>query len=501
MTFAVRRPDGERRIVYEQAAARFDALGVTFAVDGITQDITDRAEAEQRIRQLARYDMLTGLPNRWFFAETVTPAMQRARRLGTQCALLHVDMDRFKSVNDALGRAGGDAVLRIIAERIAGVVRVSDLASAGTAGADGFVARFGANAFTVMLLDVGADPDVARVAQRLLDAIEVPLQIDGRELVLSASVGIAMFPRDGEGEVELSRSAEQALYAAKSCGRKQYRFFDEAMHAAASAQLARESELRQAIAQGQLCLHYQPKVNASDGRIVGAEALVRWIHPQRGLIPPGDFIPLAEQSGLIMPLTRWVLDAACADQRRRLDAGLATVPIAVNLAASNFAHDRLLDDLEALLSGYGLGTGWLTLEVTESMLMADIEQAVQRLEALHRRGFTLSLDDFGTGYSSLNYLKRFPIDELKIDRSFIADVASGGRDGALAASIIALAKGLGLSVVAEGVENESQRRFLLAHGCATHQGYHFSRPVPTQAFDGLLASGWIDFGLPARPVA
>ena len=489
LSFAITRFDGTQRTVFEQASAVLDNTGQPIAIEGITQDITDRVEAERRIRHLAHYDGLTGLPNRQFFDELAGPTLERSRRLGTACALLHVDIDRFKSVNDAYGHAEGDAVLLALTERLQASIRACDLAMVGGAASDSVVARVGANAFTLLLVDVGNDAQAALVAERLLQAVAAPIALRGRKLVLTTSIGIAMYPRDAGDAKGLARCAEQAAYAAKAAGRARHSFFDEAMNLLASDRLARESDLRHAIAEGQLRLQYQPKVDASSGTILGAEALVRWLHPERGLVPPGLFIPLAEESGLILPLTDWVLETACADQRARLDAGLRAVPISVNLAAPSFVYDGLLTQLDELLARHRLDASCLTFEVTESQLMTNIDRAVERLHELRERGFGLSLDDFGTGYSSLSYLKRFPVHELKIDRSFVVDVCSGGRDGALAASIIALGREFGLRVVAEGVETAEQAAFLLGHGCPHQQGYLFARPMPVAAFDALLVGG------------
>ena len=489
LTFAIDRFDGAVRSVFEQGAAALDGAGRQIAVEGITQDITDRMEAEQRINHLANYDALTGLPNRQFFGDLSAPALERSRRLGTHSALLHVDLDRFKSVNDAVGHVQGDTVLRRVADRIQVSIRTCDFASTGRMLQDALVARVGANAFTLLLVEVGNDQQAAMVADRLLQAVSVPLSADGHELVLTASIGIALYPRDATDIPGLIRCAEQAAYAAKAAGRAQHRFFDEAMNARASARLMQESELRHAIAGGQLRLYYQPKVDAASGSIMGAEALVRWQHPQRGLVAPAEFIPLAEECGLILALTDWVLETACADLHARARAGLRRVPVSVNLASPSFVQDGLAAQLEALLEKYQLDAACLTLEVTESLLMINVDQAVARLHELRERGFKVSLDDFGTGYSSLSYLKRFPIDELKIDRSFVTDAWRGGRHGAIAASIITLGREFGLLVVAEGVESAEQAAVLLGHGCSQQQGYLFARPMPGLEFDRLLVKG------------
>ncbi|MBI3382073.1 MAG: EAL domain-containing protein [Aquabacterium sp.] len=487
LTFVIRRFDGEVRTVFEQAAAVIDHNGRQVSVEGITQDITDRVEAEERIKRLAHYDVLTGLPNRQFFSEMVGPTLDRSARLSAGCAMLYIDMDRFKSVNDAIGYAQGDTVLRLISGRLKASIRTSDLAmDARAPNQESMVSRVGANAFTLLLVDIADDKQAALVADRLLQAIAEPIAFEDRELVLTASIGIALYPRDATDAEGLTRCAEQAAYAAKSAGRAQHRFFDEAMNVRASARLARETDLRHAITAGQLRLHYQAKVDAGSGLITGAEALVRWQHPERGMVSPGEFIPLAEESGLILPLTDWVLETACADLRRRADMGLRMVPVSVNLSSPSFADDGLRAQLEALLARYRLDPSCLVLEVTESLLMSDVERAVARLQELRELGFRVSLDDFGTGYSSLGYLKRFPIDELKIDRSFVTDAWRGGRDGAIAVSVIALGRAFGLQVVAEGVETMGQSTFLLAHGCAQQQGFLFAKPVPSVDFEALL---------------
>jgi len=482
MSFEVLRFDGAVRTVFEQVVVLRDAAGAPERLEGITQDITDRIEAERRITQLAHFDSLTGLPNGRFFRELCTSALERSARLGSGCALLQLDIDRFKAVNDAVGHAEGDAVLRQVAERLMASVRASDLLGSARAAQESVVARVGANAFNLLLVDVAQAQAVAAVAERVLRAVSAPLLLDGRELVLTASLGIAMFPRDATDADGLVRCAEQARYSAKAAGRAQHRFFDEAMNQAASARLAREADLRHAIAHGELRLHYQPKVDAASGATVGAEALVRWQHPVQGLVPPAGFIALAEETGLIGPLTDWVLEATCSHTRERIDAGLPMLPVSVNLASPSFADPALPQHLLALLARHGLPTSSLVLEVTESLLMTDVDRAVVRLAALRAQGFAIALDDFGTGYSSLSYLNRFPVDELKIDRSFITDVALGGRHSAIAASIIALGREFGLRVVAEGVETAAQAEALLRLGCGQQQGYLHARPMPAEAF-------------------
>jgi len=446
-----------------------------------------RVAAEQRALQLANYDEATGLPNRRLFAELAAPTLERSRRSGAGCAVLHVEIDRLGGVNDVYGRGQGEIVLAGMAQRLRSCIRGSDLAAVDPVADDsGVVARLGDNAFSILLTDLDGQERASLVAQRLLGAVAQPIVVGEQPLVLSASLGIAMFPGDAEELAGLMRCAEQAARAAAEAGGAQHKFFDEALNARARERMLLEGELRHGIHSGQLCLHYQPKVDARSGRLVGAEALVRWHHPERGLVPPASFIPLAEESGLIVPLTDWVLHAACRSLRRWTDQGLPAVPLSVNLPAASLADARLPDQLDELMEHYGLHPSRLMLELTETMLMRDITPAIEVLDRLRAMGFGLSLDDFGTGYSSLNYLKRLPMSELKIDRAFITDVARGGRDGALAAAIITLGSELGLQVVAEGVETAEQSTFLLGRGCALQQGYLFSRPLPQTAFEQLL---------------
>jgi EAL domain-containing protein (putative c-di-GMP-specific phosphodiesterase class I) len=308
-------------------------------------------------------------------------------------------------------------------------------------------------------------------------------------LVLTASIGIAFFPNDAQDFPGLARCAEQAAYAAKDAGRAQHRFFDEKMNARAASRLRLEADLRRAIDQDELRLHFQPKVDASSGAVIGAEALVRWQHGEHGLIPPGEFIGVAEESGLILPLTDWVLNCACRSLREWSDAGLPNVPLSVNLAAPSLTGLTLVGKLDALLQRFRLQPRRLMLEITETILMRDVEAGVTLLKKLRDRGYGLSLDDFGTGYSSLSYLQRLPLDELKIDRAFVTHVARGGRDGALAAAIVALGRELKLNVVAEGIETPEQSAFFLQRGCNVQQGYLFSKPVPAAAFVQLLRAG------------
>jgi diguanylate cyclase (GGDEF)-like protein len=492
LTFRIRREDGAVRTLFEQAEPLQAEPGDPTRIEGITQDITERVEAEERIQQLARYDAATGLPNRQFFSELAVPSLERAARGGTGCAVMHLNIDRFKDVNDAIGRGGGDAVLKTVAERLRSWTRNSDVASLDSGPTDGgTLASDGGDGFTLLITDLAGQEQATLVAQRLAKAIAQPIDSESQSLVLTVSIGIAFFPSDAHDLTGLLRCAEQALNAAKKAGRGQHRFFDEQMNVRAASRLKLEADLRRAIDRAELRLHFQPKVDANSGAVVGAEALLRWRHHERGMIPPKEFIEVAEESGLILPLTDWVLENACKSLREWLDAGLPDVPLSVNLAAPSLAGMALIGKLEALMQRFDLKPQSLILEITETILMQDVESGIALLQTLRDKGYGVSLDDFGTGYSSLSYLKRFPLDELKIDRAFVTDAANGGRDSALAAAIIALGRELGLQVVAEGVETPEQSYFLLSRGCAVQQGYLFSKPVAAGGFAQLLRSGFM----------
>jgi diguanylate cyclase (GGDEF)-like protein len=485
--FRYRRRDGSLRTLHAVGSPVLDEEGNVAGYEGITQDITERVEAQERIRRLADYDATTGLPNRKLFLESAWPRLPAE---GGGGALFHLDIDLFKAVNDAFGRATGDAILREIAGRLRAWVAEPAVAGAGNrAGERPLLACVGGDAFTLLLPHLREQDEATAVAQQLGQLVAAPMAVDGQSLVLTASIGVAFFPVDAPELPQLMTCAEQSVHAAKHSGRSQHRFFNPQMNALATRRLLLETELRRAIEQDELRLYFQPKVDATDGAIVGAEALVRWQHRERGLLGPAEFVPLAEESGLILPLTRWVLERACRHLRCWRDAGLPAMPLAVNLAAPSLVDDALVTHLDALMLQFDLAPGLLMLEMTETLLMRDVQAGVAMLEKLRARGYGLSLDDFGTGYSSLGYLKRFPVDELKIDRAFVTDITNGGRDSALAAAIIALGHELGLGVVAEGVETEAQSAFLLERGCNVQQGYLFGGPMAATELELLRRRG------------
>ncbi len=493
--FRILAPHSGVRVLHEQAQIFKTETGQISCIEGITQDITELVDAQQRIRNLAYYDALTGLANRQLFRELLLHELQRAQRQDKQCALLFIDLDRFKRINDTLGHDVGDMVLQIVGNRINTCIRSGDIAALhqSTSGKNEQVARLGGDEFTVVLTDIGQPEDAAVVTRRILEAIAMPIQMGAQEVIVTASIGIALGPRDGYDVENLLKNADLAMYSVKDKGRNNYHFFDHTMNEAVLNKFALENDLRKAIEQDQLELYFQPKINPMTGEIMGAEVLLRWKHPHRGMIPPVTFIPVAEESGFIVELGVWVLNRACEINREWQRRGMPIVPLAINLSAANFRHPDLLSGIRKTLDDLNLHPNFLVIELTEGILMQDVTETIETLQALKDMGIYLSVDDFGTGYSSLNYLKRFPLDELKIDRSFVKDIISDPNDAAITAAIIGLAQNLKLSVVAEGVETTEQADFLLRRGCSTMQGFLFAKPMPQQEFEELLMSG-MDMG-------
>ena len=481
------RSDGTTRILHEQAAVTCDESGKPVRIHGTTQDITERRRTEERMRTLALYDTLTGLPNRQFFKEQFGHSLAHAARLGLPLAVLVLDVDRFKRINDTLGHGVGDRLLKEVGARLAATLRDADYVIRGeiVAGSQN-LARLGGDEFTIMLASLAQAEDVAKVARRILERVARPLVLDGHEIVVTASIGIAVFPADGDDPDTLQKNADSAMYFAKEQGRDNYQFFSPSMNARSVQKLSMENGLRKALEREELRLFYQPKVDAASGRIAGVEALIRWQHPTLGMVPPNDFIPLAEETGLIVPIGAWVLHAACRQMSRWNAAGFADLTVAVNMASPNFAQKDFAASVAATIRGAGIAPGSVEIEVTESVLMQDINATIATLKDLKASGVRLSVDDFGTGYSSLSYLKRFPIDTLKIDRSFVRDVMNNREDAAITTAIIALSQSLGLQVVAEGVETEEQAAYLRSKGCHLMQGFLFSRPVPPDQITALL---------------
>jgi len=467
--------DNKLRYVSVSGLPIFDEKGNFKGYRGVARNITERLAAEERIRHLAQHDELTGLPNRAAFNRNVNHAINRALRYGRTLAILFIDLDRFKLINDTLGHEAGDRALEEIAERLQGCMRGSDT-----------IARFGGDEFVILIEEFTAPSDIAGVVNKLLGAVKKPLKHKGQEFSLSASVGISSFPDDGKDTQTLLKNADIAMYRAKDKGRNTFQFYSPEMNVHSVERLAMESSLRMALGRGEFLLHYQPKVEINTGRMVGMEALIRWQHPELGLVFPEQFIPLAEETGLIVPIGEWVLRTACSQNRAWQQQGMCPLRIAVNLSARQFMHERLLEDVAEVLKQTGLDAEFLELELTESTVMQNPERTIKILNAFRAMGIHLAIDDFGTGYSSLAYIKQFPIDSLKVDQSFIEDIPSDENDVAITKAIIALAQSLKLKVVAEGVENAEQLSFLRDHICDQMQGYYCSKPLPEHEFVKFL---------------
>jgi len=461
------RPWTAEEINYASALADFMALALSAA---------DRKQAEEEMRRLANYDHLTGLPNRTLFLDRMEQSLARARRSRKPMALLFIDVDRFKSVNDSLGHNVGDQLLYQIGQRLLECVRTSDT-----------VARLGGDEFTVIIEDCVETQAVTLTCERILSSLSETMLLEGTEVNLGASIGVSMYPSDGTTVQALLQNADSAMYKAKERGRNNYQFFTQDMHARAMLHLSRENALRKALQRTEMVLHYQPQFDVEKGGIIGLEALVRWHDPELGLIWPGEFIPLAEETGLIVPLGQWVLEEACRRAKPWYDAAKGRpFHIAVNLSVRQFGMKNLVEVVRDALRDSGLPPQALQLEITESLIMRDVETNIGVLEQLKILGVRIALDDFGTGHSSLLYLKRLPVDVLKIDREFVEGVHKSQYDAAIARTVIALGDSLKLEVIAEGVETVAQMQSLQAQGCHVMQGYLFSPPLVEEECNRLL---------------
>ena len=442
---------------------------------GLQAEVAERRLADQRVVHMAHHDALTGLPNRTLFADRVGQAIARAHRRDGKIAVLFLDLDRFKNVNDSLGHAIGDLLLTAVAERLTHCLRDEDTA-----------ARLGGDEFIISLPDVADAGEAARVAARILAELAKPFTIADHQLHADGSIGIALYPADGDSAETLMRNADTAMYHAKESGRANYQFFSAQMTERVSRRLSTETDLRRALEHGEFALHYQPLIDLGASRVSGAEALLRWPQNEHRLMSPAEFIPIAEDTGLIIPLGEWVLLEACS-QAQAWQARHPGLRIAVNLSARQFRQKDLIGMIERVLGETGLAPTLLELELTESMLMHHAEETVGILTRLDEMGVRLAIDDFGTGYSSLSYLKRFPIHSLKVDRSFVRDISTDPDDAAIVTAIVAMARSLNLDVTAEGVETEEQATFLRSLACHQAQGYYFGRPMPAQEFAARLA--------------
>ncbi len=481
--------DRTERIIRQDAYWWSDDSGDDERLMGTAQDITDKRKAEEQLRHLAFFDSLTNLPNRAFLHEHISTALAQANRYERCGALLCLDLDSFKQINDTMGHHVGDQLLMQVADRLRACVRKSDCVTRSdqhAADQDSSVARLGGDEFVILLSDLRRAEDAAVVANRITCAIAEPFELEGHDINTTVSVGIAIFPKDGMDVNVLLRNADTAMYYAKSQGRNTYRFYERSLTAQALERLSLENGLRLALERDEFELHYQPQIDVSTGKPMGVEALIRWRHPQRGPVAPLDFISLAEETGLIVPIGAWVIRTACQQAKRWLDMGLTPLRMAVNVSGKQFRNETLLNTISEVLDETGLSPEYLEVEITENVLMEDLDNGEAIIHQIKALGVKVALDDFGTGYSSLTYLRKFPIDTLKIDRSFIGDVMTNPDTKAIVSSIISLSKRLRLQVVAEGVESIGELDYLTEEGCEIVQGYYFSRPLNAQTFTEWL---------------
>lgn len=477
LEFRMLARNGQVVWMWDDGTSTPDKTGDTFAIQGILRDTTEYGQTDNRLAYMAQHDALTGLPNRVLFRSRMERAMSRAKRGDHIIALMALNLDYFKEINDALGHVTGDKVLQSVAQCLQKQLRDVDT-----------IARMGGDEFTIILDNINHVDQIAVVVQRILVALLQPILMEGREIYVSASIGVTAYPFDADDIDTLHKNANIAMYHAKQEGRNNYQFYSSEMSAGTDELMNMESYLRRALERNEFTLHYQPQVDVRTGKIIGAEALLRWRNAELGMIPPLKFIPLAEKTGLIVPIGDWVLQIACAQNKAWQKAGYAPMVMAVNLSQRQFRHNGLLATIAEVLDGnINLEARYLELEITESMVMHRAEQTIATLNEINQMGVQLSIDDFGTGYSSLSHLKRFPVQKLKIDQSFVRDIHLDKNSEAIVQAVISLGRAMGLRVIAEGVETEQQLAFLCAHGCDEVQGYYFSKPVPSAEFERLLA--------------
>jgi diguanylate cyclase (GGDEF)-like protein/PAS domain S-box-containing protein len=469
------RRDGFESAIEDSAAPIHNRDGQIAGAVIVFHDVSQSRATAVKMAHLAQHDFLTDLPNRALLTERLSQAIGLAHRHRKQVALLFVDLDYFKRINDSLGHASGDQLLRSVADRLVASVRASDT-----------VCRQGGDEFVILLAEIEQPQDAAHIAEKLRAAFSAPHLVDGQELHVTLSIGISVYPDDGGTVDTVMQNADTAMFHAKASGRNNYQFFRAEMNVRAVRRLAVESSLRRALKAGEFLLHYQPQIDLASSAMIGAEALIRWRDPNLGVVYPGQFVLIAEECGLIVPIGSWVLREACRQVRVWLDAGLRAVPVSVNISAVEFRHKGFVDGVALILQETGLAPGYLELELTESILMHDAESSTSVLAALKAMGVRLAIDDFGTGYSSLSYLKRFPIDTLKIDQSFVRDIVTDTDDATIVAAVIGMGKNLKQRVVAEGVETPEQLAFLRTQQCDEGQGFHFSHSLPAEAFGLLL---------------
>ncbi|MFT6926719.1 MAG: diguanylate cyclase (GGDEF)-like protein [Psychromonas sp.] len=487
LNHSIAQCDGRHINVQHQAEVFYDKNGAARLVSGTVLDVTELKQAQDKIVEMAHFDSLTGLANRSVFRDRVAVAVARAKRHAQIGAVLFLDLDNFKRINDTYGHSIGDQLLQEVARRLTDTVRGSD-SLCETYSNKNTLARLGGDEFTILLPEIRQIEDAENIAKRILDSMESSIHLSGHDFVVSTSIGIAIFPDHGEDVESLLKNVDAAMYFVKHAGKNGYDLFVDSMNVGGKRRLEIENCLRRAIDDKELSINYQPQVHLESGRIIGVEALLRWNSAQLGIVSPVEFIPVAEESGLISPIGEWVLREACRQVKKWQDDGLPEIKVAVNLSARQFAKQSVDQLVSQVLLDTGLPVHCLELEITENMLMDDVEGSVETLHRLKALGVYLAIDDFGTGYSSLSYLKRFPIDKLKVDRSFIINVTTDKGDASVTQAIIALAHNMGLTVTAEGVEEASQLEFLRQNKCEEVQGYYFSRPLIARDMENLLRS-------------
>ena len=484
------RKNGEEVVIQEQGEAVRDDAGNIIKVFGTLQDVTERKDIERKIRHLAYYDVLTDLPNRQLFLDRLSWAIEFAKRHQTMPVLMFLDLDRFKHVNDTYGHNVGDELLKDVAVRLKQSLRITDQVALGVSGfANVELSRLGGDEFTVLLTDIERREDVVQVAQRIIESLEEPFSCEGHEFVVTPSIGIAVYPEDGRDVESLVKNADLAMYHAKEKGRNGFEFYQQSMGEASRYRVMVENNLRQAFDSKEITLFYQPKVDVKSKLIVGAEVLVRWHHPQWGEVMPDEFIPVAEDTGLIVQLGEKVLAEACQQLDHWRRRGFKLMPLSINVSSQQFLVGDLAGVIATYLQNYGLSASMLNLEITEGTIMEESGRVMTVIQSLKKMGLVLSLDDFGTGYSSLSYLKRFPIDEIKIDQAFVRDIETDQDDAEIIKAILAMARSINLKVVAEGVETAAQYEFLKALECDVVQGYYFGAAVPADEFEKKLVLG------------
>jgi diguanylate cyclase (GGDEF)-like protein/PAS domain S-box-containing protein len=470
--------NGRDRYLLLNAAPIRNSKGELLAVIQTLQDITERKQYEEQLEYQVNHDQLTGLPNRNLLADRIRQTLFVAQRNHNQVAVIIIDLNQFKFINDNLGHDSGDEALMVIAERLTSCMRAGDT-----------VARQGGDEFVIIISNPTAADSAALVAEKIQKALALPFSINEHELIITCSMGISVFPKDGEDALTLMKNADVAMYRAKEMGRNNFQFFAEEMNARSLMRMTMEKHLRRALDRNELSLHYQPKVSLLSGHITGMEALLRWNSPELGMVSPASFIPLAEETGLIEQIGEWVLRTACAQNKAWQNAGLTAMTVAINLSVRQFRQTNIASVIGQILRDTGLDPRFLELEITESLILQNSDSVITILNELKGMGISLTMDDFGTGYSSLSYLKRFPFDKIKIDQAFVRDITSNPNSAAIAKTVIAMAHGLHLKVIAEGVETEGQLQYLRDNNCDEIQGYFFSRPIPAGNFEELLRSG------------